>query len=180
MHKILGQVDIVGVPFTLGSSLVEGLTGLLVNPAKARNPAEFFDSLGHGFFILFRNAAYGIFHAFGQVLPVPLKIWHCKRRRFAPKYECHPLCCWLSCMLCCAQKCCNADMVRACAQAAGGAARGCAALTGDAEYSARFRAQPMTHRQRLLHGVQSAGVGLYEGAIGIIKEPLVGWQVAAA
>ena len=35
----------------------------------------------------------------------------------------------------------------------------------------------MTHRQRLLHGVQSAGVGFYEGAIGIVKEPLVGWQV---
>ena len=62
-------------------------------------------------------------------------------------------------------------------QAAGGAARGCAALTSDVEYSNRFRALPMTHRQRLLHGVQSAGVGFYEGAIGIVKEPLVGWQV---
>ena len=29
----------------------------------------------------------------------------------------------------------------------------------------------------MLHGIQSAGVGFYEGAIGIIKEPLVGWQV---
>lgn len=62
-------------------------------------------------------------------------------------------------------------------QAAGGAARGCAALTSDVEYSNRFRALPMTHRQRLLHGVQSVGVGFYEGAIGIVKEPLVGWQV---
>ena len=48
-------------------------------------------------------------------------------------------------------------------QAAGGAARGCAALTGDQEYSNRFRPQPMTQRQHLLHGVQSAGVGFYEG-----------------
>ncbi len=64
-------------------------------------------------------------------------------------------------------------------QAAGGAARGCAALTSDVEYSNRFRALPMTHRQRMLHGVQSAGVGFYEGAIGIVKEPLVGWQVYA-
>ncbi len=67
---------------------------------------------------------------------------------------------------------------RMCVQAAGGAARGCAALTGDQEYSNRFRPQPMTQRQHLLHGVQSAGVGFYEGAIGIVKEPLVGWQVA--
>ena len=67
-----------------------------------------------------------------------------------------------------------------CVQAAGGAARGCAALTGDQEYSNRFRPQPMTQRQHLLHGVQSAGVGFYEGAIGIVKEPLVGWQVALA
>ncbi len=50
-------------------------------------------------------------------------------------------------------------------------------LTSDVEYSNRFRWAPMTHRQRMLHGVQSAGVGFYEGAIGIVKEPLVGWQV---
>ena len=67
MHKILGQVDIVGVPFTLGSTLFEGICGLIVAPAKARSPAEFFDSIGQGLFILFRNAAYGVFHAFGQV-----------------------------------------------------------------------------------------------------------------
>jgi len=67
MHKILGQVDIVGVPFTLGSSLIEGLTSLIVAPTKAKSPTEFFDSIGIGFLILFRNAAYGIMHAFGQV-----------------------------------------------------------------------------------------------------------------
>ncbi len=67
MHKILGQVDIVGVPFTLGSSLVEGVTSLVVAPTQAKSPKEFFDSVGRGFFILFRNAAYGIMHALGQV-----------------------------------------------------------------------------------------------------------------
>ena len=50
-------------------------------------------------------------------------------------------------------------------------------LTSDVEYSNRFRSAPMTHRQRMLHGMQSAGVGFYEGTIGIVKEPLVGWQV---
>ena len=50
-------------------------------------------------------------------------------------------------------------------------------LTSDVEYSNRFRLAPMTHRQRMLNGMQSAGVGFYEGAIGIVKEPLVGWQV---
>ena len=67
MHKILGQVDIVGVPFTLGCSLFEGVNSLVVAPTKAKSPEEFFDSLGRGFFILFRNAAYGIMHALGQV-----------------------------------------------------------------------------------------------------------------
>ena len=69
MHKILGQVDIVGVPFTLGSSLFEGFSGLIMKPAQAESPAEFFDSLGHGLFILFRNALFGVLHAFGQVSP---------------------------------------------------------------------------------------------------------------
>lgn len=67
MHKILGQVDIVGVPFTLGSSLIEGVTSLVVAPTRATTPQEFFGILGRGFFILFRNAAYGIMHALGQV-----------------------------------------------------------------------------------------------------------------
>jgi hypothetical protein len=67
MHKILGQVDIVGVPFTLGSTLFQGVSSLVVAPSKARSPVEFFDSIGQGLFILFRNAAYGVFHAFGQV-----------------------------------------------------------------------------------------------------------------
>ena len=38
MHKILGQVDIVGVPFTLGSSLFEGFSGLIMKPAQAKSP----------------------------------------------------------------------------------------------------------------------------------------------
>ena len=67
MHKILGQVDIVGVPFVLGSSLVEGVRSLVVAPTQADSPQEFFDSLGRGFLILFRNAAYSIMHALGQV-----------------------------------------------------------------------------------------------------------------
>ena len=72
MHKILGQVDIVGVPFTLGSSLFEGFSGLIMKPAQAKSPAEFFDSLGHGLFVLFRNALFGVLHAFGQVRPLLL------------------------------------------------------------------------------------------------------------
>lgn len=74
MHKILGQVDIVGVPFTLGSSLFEGFSGLIMKPAQAKSPAEFFDSLGHGLFILFRNAMFGVLHAFGQVSPLPVML----------------------------------------------------------------------------------------------------------
>ena len=77
MHKILGQVDIVGVPFTLGSSLIEGVTSLVVAPTRATTPQEFFDSLGRGFFILFRNAAYGVMHALGQAhLPGSPSLYH--------------------------------------------------------------------------------------------------------
>ena len=72
MHKILGQVDIVGVPFTLGSSLIEGFSGLIMKPAQAKSPAEFFNSVGRGLFILFRNALFGVLHAVGQVSTLPV------------------------------------------------------------------------------------------------------------
>ena len=62
---------------------------------------------------------------------------------------------------------------RTCApvQLAGGAGKAFAVLTTDQEYINRFRSRPMTYRERLLHGVQAAGVGIYEGVIGIVKEP---------
>ena len=51
-------------------------------------------------------------------------------------------------------------------QLLGGMAKGLALLTVDQEYINRFRARPGGQRQRVLWGIQAAGVGLYEGLIG--------------
>lgn len=39
-------------------------------------------------------------------------------------------------------------------------------LTMDQEYINRFRVRPSSYRQRMLLGVQAAGVGIYEGITG--------------
>ena len=52
------------------------------------------------------------------------------------------------------------------AQLCGTMAKGLAAATLDGEYLARFRARPLTHRGRLMAGVQAAAVGVYEGVVG--------------
>ena len=51
-------------------------------------------------------------------------------------------------------------------QLLGGTAKGLALLTVDQEYISRFRTRPGGQRQRVLWGVQAAGVGLWEGIIG--------------
>jgi len=61
-------------------------------------------------------------------------------------------------------------------QVTGGAGKALAVLTSDQEYINRFKTRPLTSRQIFLQGLQSAGVGLYEGAIGIFKEPVARWQ----
>jgi Vacuolar-sorting-associated 13 protein C-terminal len=48
MHKILGQVDILGSPIVLGSSIVTGVTAFFAEPAKAKNPEQFAKGLGKG------------------------------------------------------------------------------------------------------------------------------------
>ena len=53
-----------------------------------------------------------------------------------------------------------------CVQLCGTMAKGVAAATLDGEYLARFRARPLTHRGRLMAGVQAAAVGVYEGFVG--------------
>lgn len=51
-------------------------------------------------------------------------------------------------------------------QMAGGMAKGMALLTLDEDYIRRFRTRPMGYRQRFIDGLQAAGVGVYEGAVG--------------
>lgn len=57
-------------------------------------------------------------------------------------------------------------------QLLGGTAKGLAVLTMDQEYINRFRVRPVSYRQRMLQGVQAAGVGIYEGITGAAPAPL--------
>eukprot|EP00884_Botryococcus_braunii_P017930 jgi/Botrbrau1/4820/Bobra.0325s0039.4 len=117
MHKILGQLDIVGSPIVLGSSVIAGFKLLLSEPAKARNLQELVEGVGRGLLALSKNCTVGICSASGQM--------------------------------------------------AGGMAKGFALLTLDEDYIRRFRSRPMGYKQRFLDGLQAAGVGVYEGAVGI-------------
>lgn len=51
-------------------------------------------------------------------------------------------------------------------QLAGGMGKGLAVLSMDEDYIHRFRSRPMSYRERLLSGLQSFGIGIYEGVIG--------------
>ncbi len=51
-------------------------------------------------------------------------------------------------------------------QVAGSVGKGLAIMSMDQEYVNRFHQQPLTYQQRLLQGLQAAGVGSYEGVIG--------------
>ena len=51
-------------------------------------------------------------------------------------------------------------------QLLGGTAKGLAMLTMDQEIINRFRLRPSSYSQRMLHGLQAAGVGIYEGIVG--------------
>lgn len=67
MHKILSQVEILGSPIMLGSSLISGLSTFLAEPAKARNPSEFARGVGTGSVTLIKMASFGILTFIGQV-----------------------------------------------------------------------------------------------------------------
>ena len=67
MHKILSQVEILGSPIVLGSSLISGLSTFLAEPAKARNPTEFARGVGTGSVTLVKMASFGILTFIGQV-----------------------------------------------------------------------------------------------------------------
>ena len=67
MHKILSQVEILGSPIMLGSSLISGLSTFLAEPAKARNPTEFARGVGTGSVTLVKMASFGILTFIGQV-----------------------------------------------------------------------------------------------------------------
>lgn len=67
MHKILSQVEILGSPIMLGSSLISGLSTFLAEPAKARNPSEFARGVGTGSVTLVKMASFGILTFIGQV-----------------------------------------------------------------------------------------------------------------
>lgn len=89
MHKILGQVDILGSPIVLSNSLIVGLTRFIAEPAKARNPQEFMRGVVQGSVIFVKMFSYGFLTFFGQVGPsfavcVPARLR--VRRRTCPQY----------------------------------------------------------------------------------------------
>lgn len=55
-------------------------------------------------------------------------------------------------------------------QLLGGMAKGLAVMTMDQEFVNRFRVRPVTYRQRMLQGLQGAGVGIYEGITGAVPQ----------
>ena len=81
VHKILGQVDILGSPIVLGSNLVSGVTTFIKEPLKARNPKQLARGVGKGSLALVRFTSFGMLEAICQVIPIPLAcqflhIWH--------------------------------------------------------------------------------------------------------
>lgn len=67
MHKILGQVALLGTPIAFGSNILAGLASFFAEPAKARNPEEFVHGVLRGSGILLKYATFGFFNAFSQV-----------------------------------------------------------------------------------------------------------------
>lgn len=66
-HKILSQVDILGSPIVLGTSIAAGLQRFVTEPLKARNPAQFVVGLGHGSLALLKFGSFGFLNAIAQV-----------------------------------------------------------------------------------------------------------------
>lgn len=67
VHKILGQVNILGSPIVLGSNIFEGLSTFFKEPLKARNPKQFARGIGKGSVALVKFSAFGFLEALGQV-----------------------------------------------------------------------------------------------------------------
>lgn len=73
LHKILGQMDLLGSPILLTTSLLAGVASFFAEPAKARSPGEFAHGVGQGTLALLRSAAFGLCNALGQVRTPPLR-----------------------------------------------------------------------------------------------------------
>ena len=69
MHKILGQVNILGSPIVLGSNILEGLATFFKEPLKARNPKQFASGIAKGSTALIKFSAFGFLEAIGQASP---------------------------------------------------------------------------------------------------------------
>ena len=67
VHKILGQVNILGSPIVLGSNIFEGLRTFFNEPLKAKNPKQFARGIGKGSVALVKFSAFGFLEAIGQV-----------------------------------------------------------------------------------------------------------------
>lgn len=69
LYKVLGNVELVGAPVSLISTLGTGVVDFFYEPAKGivHGPDEFARGMASGTVSLLKNSAYGIFHTVGQV-----------------------------------------------------------------------------------------------------------------
>ena len=69
LYKVLGNVELVGAPVSLISTLGTGVVDFFYEPAKGivHGPDEFARGVASGTVSLIKNSAYGIFHTVGQV-----------------------------------------------------------------------------------------------------------------
>lgn len=75
MHKILGQVDILGSPIVLGSNIFEGLATFFKEPLKARTPKQFARGIVKGSLALVKFSAFGFLEAIGKVRHPGSQLW---------------------------------------------------------------------------------------------------------
>ncbi len=69
MQKLLGSVDILGIPIKLGGSLFTGITEFFYEPARGivHGPEDFARGLAAGTLSLIKHSAFGVCTTVGQV-----------------------------------------------------------------------------------------------------------------
>ncbi len=65
-------------------------------------------------------------------------------------------------------------------QVTGGFSKGLAVLSMDEKYRDRFRNRPLGNRQRVVAGFHNLKLGVKDGLVGVVRDPLHGWQEEGA
>lgn len=65
-------------------------------------------------------------------------------------------------------------------QVTGGFSKGLAVLSMDEKYRDRFRTRPLGNRQRVVAGFHNLKLGVKDGLVGVVRDPVHGWQEEGA